>query len=483
VSDTRRGQIITFYSYKGGTGRSMALANIGCLLARSEEQSKKKRVLLVDWDLEAPGLHRFFRGHFSEASGHATAPIPQDLDSHPGLINLLTRLKNALQKLPPRTEEPHPQADSFLRNVARLDEYILETDLEGLHFLKAGRLDDQYPSRVNRFPWASIHGRSPWFFQWLGNVLAEHYDYVLIDSRTGITDASGICTTLLPEKLVVVFTPNYQSLDGALELTKKAIEFRGRSDDLRPLTIFPLPSRIEPTLERLRHHWRFDSTIGYQSRFEQAFGSAYKLEKCDLSSYFDEVQVQQVPDYAYGEEIAVLLQQDSGDRFSLARSFQAFASRLTSNAAPWQPSTPPFYSVFISYSPKDKEFVHRLHGDLAKKGVRTWLDAQDLNAGDVWQERIREAIKESDKILLILSDHSVESEWVRREVDQAFEKERESNKLVLVPITLDNTVMSSNAPWASDIRKVRHIGDFRNWKDSAEYQSAIDRLLRDLRTP
>src|SRR2546422_1146211 len=55
MSETPKGRIVTFYSYKGGTGRSMALANIGWILA-----SNGKRVLVIDWDLEAPGLHRYF---------------------------------------------------------------------------------------------------------------------------------------------------------------------------------------------------------------------------------------------------------------------------------------------------------------------------------------------------------------------------------------------------------------------------------------
>ena len=55
-----RGEVVTFYSYKGGTGRTMALANVACLLA--QRVSASERVLVVDWDLEAPGLHRFFPG-------------------------------------------------------------------------------------------------------------------------------------------------------------------------------------------------------------------------------------------------------------------------------------------------------------------------------------------------------------------------------------------------------------------------------------
>ncbi len=58
MADKAAGQVITFYSYKGGAGRSMALVNTACLL--SQEQFGGKRVLMVDWDLEAPGLHLFF---------------------------------------------------------------------------------------------------------------------------------------------------------------------------------------------------------------------------------------------------------------------------------------------------------------------------------------------------------------------------------------------------------------------------------------
>jgi MinD-like ATPase involved in chromosome partitioning or flagellar assembly len=58
--DEPLGQVITFYSYKGGTGRSMALANVACILAARQNEKKGKGVLMVDWDLEAPGLHTFF---------------------------------------------------------------------------------------------------------------------------------------------------------------------------------------------------------------------------------------------------------------------------------------------------------------------------------------------------------------------------------------------------------------------------------------
>jgi len=82
------GQIITFYSYKGGTGRSMALANVGYLLA-GRTAPRGRGVLLIDWDLEAPGLHRYFE----ERSGGGRTWLPtrsaEKPAGIPGLIDFL----------------------------------------------------------------------------------------------------------------------------------------------------------------------------------------------------------------------------------------------------------------------------------------------------------------------------------------------------------------------------------------------------------
>jgi MinD-like ATPase involved in chromosome partitioning or flagellar assembly len=72
---TRRGDVITFYSYKGGTGRTMAMANLAWLLA-----SRGRKVLTIDWDLEAPGLHRFFRPVLTDP----------EQETSEGLIDFLT---------------------------------------------------------------------------------------------------------------------------------------------------------------------------------------------------------------------------------------------------------------------------------------------------------------------------------------------------------------------------------------------------------
>jgi hypothetical protein len=141
-----------------------------------------------------------------------------------------------------------------------------------------------------------------------------------------------------------------------------------------------------------------------------------------------------------------------------------------------------FYSCFISYSNKDKEFVERLHVDLQNKGVRCWFAPENLKIGDKIRDRIDESIRLRDKLLLILSENSIASDWVEHEVESALEEEGQKNRIILFPIRVDNAVMGSNKAWAALIRRTRHIGDFTDWKNHNSYQKAFDRLLRDLKT-
>ena len=140
-----------------------------------------------------------------------------------------------------------------------------------------------------------------------------------------------------------------------------------------------------------------------------------------------------------------------------------------------------FYSCFISYSTKDSDFAQRLHADFQQKGVRCWFAPEDLKIGDKFRMRIDESIRVYDKLMVILSANSIDSPWVEEEVEAAFEKEHRQNKPVLFPIRLDDAVMETEQAWAANLRRTRHIGDFRAWKDHDPYQKSFDRLLRDLR--
>jgi uncharacterized protein YjbI with pentapeptide repeats len=140
-----------------------------------------------------------------------------------------------------------------------------------------------------------------------------------------------------------------------------------------------------------------------------------------------------------------------------------------------------FYSCFISYSSKDQDFAERLHADLQAKGVRCWFAPEDLKIGDRFRESIEESIRVYDKVMIVLSDASVKSRWVEREVHAALEREDRETRTVLFPIRIDEAVMEATQPWAAEVRRARHIGDFREWHHHPAYQTAFTRLLRDLK--
>jgi hypothetical protein len=155
--------------------------------------------------------------------------------------------------------------------------------------------------------------------------------------------------------------------------------------------------------------------------------------------------------------------------------FIVYAKSLTTNPVD-------FYSCFISYSSKDDAFATELHGKLQAQQVRCWKDSEDLKIGDKFQDVIENAIRLHDKLLVVLSENSVSSPWVEREVQAAFENENRQGSAMLFPVRLDDAVMDCQRAWAADIRRTRHIGDFRKWTDHDSFQKSLDRLLRDLKS-
>jgi uncharacterized protein YjbI with pentapeptide repeats len=148
-----------------------------------------------------------------------------------------------------------------------------------------------------------------------------------------------------------------------------------------------------------------------------------------------------------------------------------------------------FYSCFISYSTKDQDFADRLYADLQNKGVRCWFAPHDVQGGRKLHEQIDEAIRLHDKLLLILSPHSMESEWVKTEIAKARRREVRDQRRVLFPIrlapfeTLRDWECFDADTGKDSAREIREyfIPDFSNWKDHDSYQEAFQRLISDLK--
>jgi TIR domain-containing protein len=158
----------------------------------------------------------------------------------------------------------------------------------------------------------------------------------------------------------------------------------------------------------------------------------------------------------------------------------------------WGPSPKAleFYSCFISYSTKDQEFADRLYADLQNKGVRCWFAPHDIEAGKKIHEQIDVAIRTHEKLLLILSPNSMNSEWVKTEIRKARKRERTEKKRVLFPVRLVSFEairdwelfdVDEGKDLAVEIREY-YIPDFSDWKNHDPYAKGLQNLLRDLKT-
>jgi MinD-like ATPase involved in chromosome partitioning or flagellar assembly len=223
----KSGKIITFYSYKGGAGRSMAVSNVAWILA-----SNGCDVLLIDWDLEAPGLHRYLRPFL----------VDPELTSSPGVIDFVWDAARVNV-----TPADKSQATSLAAEFPSLEDYVIGlnwdfNDNGSISFIPAGRQEENYAQRVNTFSWDNFYERlgGGKLLQAEIEALRKSYDFILIDSRTGVSDTSGICTVQLPDMLVVFFTLNRQSIKGAAAVASSVRAQRGAS-----FPIYPVPTRIE----------------------------------------------------------------------------------------------------------------------------------------------------------------------------------------------------------------------------------------------
>ena len=192
--------VTTFYSFKGGVGRTMALVNAAVTLAL-----RGRRVLAVDFDVEAPGLDTF--------------DVLRPREEIPGVIDFVASYLASGQA---------PDAANFIGECPDIGE-------QGgrLWIMPSGR-KETYAANFNQLDWGELYEKHDGYLlledlkaQWKRIVRP---DYVLIDSRTGYTDTGGICTRQLPDSVVVLFFPNEQNLRGLTEVVR---DIRSEADEPR----------------------------------------------------------------------------------------------------------------------------------------------------------------------------------------------------------------------------------------------------------
>ena len=294
--------IFTFYSYKGGVGRTMALANVAELLYQ-----RGFKVLMVDFDLEAPGLERFFK--VLEAFYQ-----PNEVIEQRGVIDLLLSYKKlcSISNLDSEniSEDVAAIEDKFPFPVEPITNFIVplyEENEQGgsLFLIPAGyRREDKfsnYAKNINSFDWNNFYDKwnGEQFFEWFRKEVVSFADVVLIDSRTGITEMGGVCTYQLADVVVMFLIPNDQNLDGTLKMAQSLsnpdlIE-KGRKG--RDLSLVIVPSRVDNGEKKLLDN--------FQEDFEQKLNPFISDELKFKKSAFVDLKVPYVPFYAFKEKVAV----------------------------------------------------------------------------------------------------------------------------------------------------------------------------------
>jgi tetratricopeptide (TPR) repeat protein/MinD-like ATPase involved in chromosome partitioning or flagellar assembly len=219
---------VSFYSYKGGTGRTLVLANVGVLAARLG-----LKVVLVDLDLEAPGLPYKF---------------PAETFNGPGVVEWMT-------------VEPRPELDTLLHRAAVPDPFlpngslilITASDKPSRRYLQAVR--DVQTQSANQAG-AALLG--------LKDAIAADLapDLLLLDSRTGITTTNAITTRVLADDIAVVTLNTPEQLDGTREVLRSLTPLKRPADEQSPVGLYVLVSRVHrPTEAGAEHEERIRRSV------------------------------------------------------------------------------------------------------------------------------------------------------------------------------------------------------------------------------
>ena len=428
------GRVVTFYSYKGGTGRSMALANAAWTLA-----ANGLRVLMIDWDLEAPGLHRYFRPYL----------LDPELESSDGLMDFMLSFADAAARQPEdgvSDDRAWFEAYTDLRMVAyAVDAEPLAERGGCLDFVPAGRQDAGYSVRVNSFNWQHFYAKlgGGIFLEAVKRRLRADYDYVLIDSRTGVSDTSGVCTVQMPDTLVVCFTLNEQSIRGAAATAASALAQRQVQGSESTLRVMPVPTRVDSSEKE-----RVDAArAAARERFDHVLGW---LDDDELDTYWGDVEVPYIPFYSLEEVLAVFdLPRARNSLLPAVQGLVAWMSEQQVIALPTMNDkmrhaekakflrargpTPDarraLRPVYISHAELNTDeslstFVDDLVAEVsALSGMPAdelaYFDRSHLAPGDDWATR--SSVEGSSVVVSIMSPAYASSKWTARELDLAMD--------------------------------------------------------------
>jgi MinD-like ATPase involved in chromosome partitioning or flagellar assembly len=266
--------VVTFYGYKGGVGRSLALANVAVALA-----NLGLKVVMVDLDLESPGLHSFFH-----APGAVLPLRNPDIRDWGGALDFIEEWLG----LP----EFEPQVAPYLHRVHHPQQVSGD-----LWLMPPAFLNDDYTRRLEVLDWRQLYelDRGQDIVEDLRRKLTDFADVVLIDSRTGMTDIGLICTFQLPDIVVVLFALHQQGIDGAARVAE-AVNRRGEAllgeEGGRDRRLILVASRVDETSPVVLDRWLAEARLRFAGlRAELRLGVREYLRHSSELSYGEPIVV------------------------------------------------------------------------------------------------------------------------------------------------------------------------------------------------
>jgi MinD-like ATPase involved in chromosome partitioning or flagellar assembly len=422
--------IVTFYSYKGGVGRTMAMANVAVLLAQRD-----LKVLTVDWDLEAPGLERYF-GYFTVTPAKG------------GLLRLLR-------------DQHRGSRGHYRRHLTRVSGTVANRAFE-LDVLPSGRETDVgYSVMLEQFDWEDYFADGGGdFIEDLRSRWRRDYDVVLVDSRTGLSDTGGICTIQLPDVVVAMFTANYQSLYGVRDTMRLAQAARNRlAYDRMHLRVLPVPTRFSAGADSPEPREWVDRIADVLGEFYQDW-----LAKGVVPRQVTEaLRIPQIDAFGFGEKLALVEEESLSER-PMTSTYQKLADLLaaeipnTAAILGLQPATTPAsaprskgpggyeYDLFVGRATSSvlnewlDAFISRLSTLVSAqlgRDLRVFQDLSEVRVDDVWKNAVEKALVRSRVLLAIVTPEFLSSQWCLLEwaTFERREKEKAARELI-VPVML-----------------------------------------------
>jgi len=425
----------------------MALANAADILARAGF-----RVLMIDFDLEAPGLEHYF-------------PIDQKLvRAHAGLFDLILHYKAAMAS----SLTTGQQAQDFrrLQDLFILPIYPRLPSGGKLDLMPAGcrGTDEQlseYALGLRQFDWQDFYFNfgGEVFFEWLRRSLdLKLYDVVLVDSRTGVTEMGGICAYQLADIIIVMCASNQQNLDGTRDVVNNFFSHRVQTLRAgRELKLLVVPSRVETRDETLLTNFR--------DRFKDVFEERIPKELTDAGMTYWDLMIPYEPRNAFQERVIVQGSR-GGDSSTINPSMQKLVRAIGLLASPAEPVhqvstdgrpdaqvtvkaqydvTSRFagFDVFFASNVEDAEAVKGIAGFLSANGLRAFIrDPKQPSTGEDWQAAERRALNQSGLCAIIVGP-SGDYPWRNEYLRGLLEDKNRTTGLRFLPILLPGAVLPS----------------------------------------